>query len=936
MSTVEDAFVAYRTTRDPAALAAVYDGTSSRLLAVALHLSGSSSAAEDAVQDTFLFALQHPERWDATRPLIPWLLGILTNLLKQSAYRARRAPDPERLQVPENPSPESELAAAELLSQIESAITDLPQPYRTVVLLRLRNGLSPADIAVALDRKPSTVRVQLTRGVEMLRKVLPTAVAALLIGSATAAQGLATAREVVMQRAHEVHHVLHAQYIATAVKWWSVRALVVSVVALTIWIVATAFAGDPDVPVVAANVPKPPVVAESQVHVAPLLLPSVKETERHSVAVAGSLHVSVQRLGRGMPSALVELEPLGNPPVAIVHHSSSWRGSWRVIESLRPCAPTSIRSQVSSEAGDCVFGELAAGQWICRSLGVAEIVKISNGEVATLRLDVESESQLVRGIVLDEFGKALAGAPIWTCREHLLRVRKMVARTDASGRFTMAVAPFTTVGATHDSYAAVAVKIGREPASPPRDVVLQFQQSGVTLVGVVQDQSGKPVQGAEVEVGHPCDSRVPADGLATSVVARPVRVRTDKDGLFRVASLVPGETTVTAFADGFGVASSVIALRAGEQAQSNLIVPRAAIVRGVIRDSQGKPIVTATVRIGRKGSIYYRVTTTDEHGAYQLGNVTPGRSLIEVTNYRGGFAYQLLECQSGEASTFDAVLSSVDLQLSGRVVNSSGQPLANAWIVHEHRAGRQEYRLDAKGRFSIEVSERYAAIPSSIRVFDLTGNTRPARTAEPWLIAADLRVGSQGLEIRVGARPRSAWLHGSVRIAAGAKLPKHLLLGRVGQRWLRRAIAVADDGTFQAGPLTAGCFELRADGNQRLFGPFDLEAAENLDVGELAAASEALPGEQVQHRRQLALLFPEGASMVQGVQLEVRNSDGELLIRKPHQASPSELSELYVVLPEGRFALRATTKSGLVAEREVVIDASVPVRRALLVQLRKP
>ena len=84
-SPVEDAFLAYRATRDPAALAAVYDGCVARLLAVAMHLAGSSAAAEDAVQETFLFAMQNPERWDETRPLVPWLLGILGNRLKQAA-----------------------------------------------------------------------------------------------------------------------------------------------------------------------------------------------------------------------------------------------------------------------------------------------------------------------------------------------------------------------------------------------------------------------------------------------------------------------------------------------------------------------------------------------------------------------------------------------------------------------------------------------------------------------------------------------------------------------------------------------------------------------------------------------------------------------------------------------------------------------------------
>ncbi|MCA8964497.1 MAG: sigma-70 family RNA polymerase sigma factor [Planctomycetes bacterium] len=198
---LETAFLHYCRTRDPAALATVYDETASRLLAVAMHISRSVTAAEDAVQDTFLIALQHPERWDETRPLLPWLLGILGNRLKQSKHRDGRIPDATRLPPNDPQDPVSELQAGEVLAHIENAITRLAQPYRAVVLLRLRNGLTPADIAIALDRKPSTVRAQLARGVEMLRKLLPVGVTSLLVGATFTGRGLAAVRQVVVGRA---------------------------------------------------------------------------------------------------------------------------------------------------------------------------------------------------------------------------------------------------------------------------------------------------------------------------------------------------------------------------------------------------------------------------------------------------------------------------------------------------------------------------------------------------------------------------------------------------------------------------------------------------------------------------------------------------------------------------------------------------------------
>lgn len=933
MTTVEDAFVAYRTTRDPAALAAVYDGTSSRLLAVALHLSGSSSAAEDAVQDTFLFALEHPERWDASRPLVPWLLGILTNLLKQSAYRARRAPDPERLQLPDTPEPESELEAAELLGQIESAITDLPQPYRTVVLLRLRNGLTPADIAVALDRKPSTVRAQLTRGVEMLRKVLPTAVAALLVGTAASAQGLSTAREVVMQRADELHRALQGHYAASALKSWAVRGVALLAGVVAIWSAAAMWGGDADVPV-AGNPPAAPapeaLAADVQVHVAPLVLPEGDEAERRSVAAAGGLDVQVLRNGRGMPAARVMLEPVGLSPQIVVHNTSSGRGDWRDFESLRPCPPDAMRYRLTDAAGACAFEGLDPGYWICRSLGRSEVVRIAPGGRMRQSLHVEPECQLIRGLVLDPNGRAVANASVWVCREHRGRVRRHVLTTSESGRFTLAVAPFTTVGAAHDDHASVCFAVPRVPTAPPQDVVLQFREAPASVGGQVRDHEGRPVVGAVVEIGHACDTRVMPAPLRSSTVARPVRVVTDGAGRYSATSLVAGDTTVTVSASGFGTATGVVALRSGEPVSRDFELRRAATVTGLVRDGAGRPVPRATVRIGRRGGLGYRVAVTDEAGRYRLDDVTPGDQVVEVTNYAGGFAYRTVRCVAGQTHAFDATLTPDDLRLAGRILNGSGQPMAFAWILHRHRQGQRMHRLDARGRFSIVLSERDAAIPSSIRVFEATSAQAPPPTTEPRWIADDLRAGNRDVEIRIGAKPRTAFLRGVVRAPASGKLPSDLMLAREGQRWTRLPVELAADGSFQVGPLTAGRFELRASGYRRLFGPFELVDGQDLDVGELLADPSGSTVEAVRHTRQFALVFPEGESIAQRVLFEVRDAAGALVVQKHHRASLTTFSEPFVELPEGEYTVRASTRSGLQAERRFVIDAAVPASRALL------
>ena len=93
----DELFAKFQRTRDPAALGRVYDLVARELLHVALHLTGRPAEAEDALQATFLAAIERAERYDPARPLRPWLLGILANQVRLARGRGGREPDPDRL-----------------------------------------------------------------------------------------------------------------------------------------------------------------------------------------------------------------------------------------------------------------------------------------------------------------------------------------------------------------------------------------------------------------------------------------------------------------------------------------------------------------------------------------------------------------------------------------------------------------------------------------------------------------------------------------------------------------------------------------------------------------------------------------------------------------------------------------------------------------------
>src|SRR5262245_20182353 len=209
---VERRFERYRRTGDPAALAFVFDATAPEILRVAAHLARDPAAAEDLLQRTFLTAIEAAASWDRSHRLVPWLLGILTNHSKEAARRSARTPDPARVAPPADAAdPATAAANRETTDAALRAIDGLPDPARSVLVLRYRHGLEPAEIALALGMAPATVRSHLHRGVARIRKTSAGALAGAALASFTPTRGLDTVRRAVI-----AHAAAHGPVVAAA------------------------------------------------------------------------------------------------------------------------------------------------------------------------------------------------------------------------------------------------------------------------------------------------------------------------------------------------------------------------------------------------------------------------------------------------------------------------------------------------------------------------------------------------------------------------------------------------------------------------------------------------------------------------------------------------------------------------------------------------
>lgn len=195
---------------DPDALTKLFDRVGPELLALASHLAPGGLAAEDLVQECFLTAIRRARRWNPSRPVLPWLAGILIREAQSQRRRMARSIDESRLEPRDVPSGERLAMGAELRQSVELALAELPPRYREVVAASLLDGEDAPAIARRLRRAPGTVRVQLHRGLEMLRRVLPAGIGLGLLGT-WVPRGMAEVR-----RAIQAEAVLHGPALAAA------------------------------------------------------------------------------------------------------------------------------------------------------------------------------------------------------------------------------------------------------------------------------------------------------------------------------------------------------------------------------------------------------------------------------------------------------------------------------------------------------------------------------------------------------------------------------------------------------------------------------------------------------------------------------------------------------------------------------------------------
>lgn len=136
---------------------------------------GDPDDASDIAQEAFLRAWNHIKRFDATRPLRPWLLSIVANLARNRHRSAGRYVATLTRAFRNDPAPADieEKSARHLeASELWKAVQTLNMPDQQIVYLRYFLDLSVMETAEVLQVAEGTVKSRLSRALERLRGII--------------------------------------------------------------------------------------------------------------------------------------------------------------------------------------------------------------------------------------------------------------------------------------------------------------------------------------------------------------------------------------------------------------------------------------------------------------------------------------------------------------------------------------------------------------------------------------------------------------------------------------------------------------------------------------------------------------------------------------------------------------------------------------------
>lgn len=165
---------------DDAAFERLVETCKRDVFALAFRYGLDEARAEDVAQETFVRVWRSRASYQPAARFHGWLLRIAANLVVSEARlrkRSRSAPianDEEGITVPDPrvEPPEAPVERAEVVSEVERAIADLPETQRIALVMNRFHDASYQEVAAALAMSVDAVKSLLFRARQNLKERL--------------------------------------------------------------------------------------------------------------------------------------------------------------------------------------------------------------------------------------------------------------------------------------------------------------------------------------------------------------------------------------------------------------------------------------------------------------------------------------------------------------------------------------------------------------------------------------------------------------------------------------------------------------------------------------------------------------------------------------------------------------------------------------------
>jgi RNA polymerase sigma-70 factor (ECF subfamily) len=162
---------------DSAAFAELMRRYQSQVERVLYHLAPDWHDRADLAQEVWIRVYRNIQRLQEPSKFRGWLSRIATNLFYDELRKRKRGASPLSLDAPRTvddgemdweiagdaPGPEEELTTREFYEQLREAIADLPEVFRTTIVLREIQGLAYEEIAEITGVSLGTVKSRIAR-----------------------------------------------------------------------------------------------------------------------------------------------------------------------------------------------------------------------------------------------------------------------------------------------------------------------------------------------------------------------------------------------------------------------------------------------------------------------------------------------------------------------------------------------------------------------------------------------------------------------------------------------------------------------------------------------------------------------------------------------------------------------------------------------------